>query len=240
MDELQRKYRAEVEELVEASRRLGELGYVTSHGGNLSYKVAGDLILITPTKIVKRETSFDDIVFVGCDGSIVYASPGRRPTGETPMHTRLFKLRPDINGLVHAHPPALTGFAMSNSDALSKPLLPEPVIEIGPIIPVDYAEPISDALAAKFDAAAALSNAWLMKSHGVTICSTEGIMRAVDQLQMAESMAMSAATALSCGGLSEISKEEVQNLENTIRARNMTRPGDPRVIHSLTQMYFGD
>ena len=69
MDDLRTKYWAEIAELAEASRRLGELGYVASHGGNLSFKVADDVILLTPTKVVKRGMQPVDIVAVRADGS---------------------------------------------------------------------------------------------------------------------------------------------------------------------------
>ncbi len=238
MDAVQKKYEKEIEELVVASRRLGELGYVTSHGGNLSYKVESNVVLITPTKVVKRGMTFDDIVAVRPDGSVLFASPGRKPTGEIPMHLRLYEKRPDINALVHAHPPVLTGFSMTDCDVLSRPLLPEPTIEVGPVIPVDYAEPISESLAEKFDAVVKKTNVWLMKNHGVTICSSEGVARALDLLEMTEALAKSAATALAAGKVNEIPREEVEKLENTISARNLPRPGDPRVIKTLTDMYY--
>ena len=51
MNKLQETYRAQIEELVAASNRLAQIGFVTSQGGNLSYRVAEDVILITPTKV---------------------------------------------------------------------------------------------------------------------------------------------------------------------------------------------
>lgn len=238
MDAVQKKYREQIEDLVDASCRLGELGYVTSHGGNLSYKVESNVVLITPTKVVKRGMTFDDIVVVKSDGSVLFASPSRKPTGETPMHLRLYEKRPDINALVHAHPPVLTGFSMTDCDVLNRPLLPEPTIEVGPVISVDYAEPISEALAEKFDAVVEKTNAWLMKNHGVTICSSEGIARALALLEMTESLAKSAMTALVVGKINEIPREEVEKLENTINTRNLPRPGDPRVVKTLTDLYY--
>lgn len=241
MDPLQKKYEAPIHELVEASRRLGELGYVTSHGGNLSYKVDGETVLITPTKVVKRKMTFADIVIVGANGDVRHAAAGRKPTGETPMHLHLYRLRPDLTGLVHAHPPVLTGFSMVDSDLLEKPLLPEPVIEVGPVVTVPYAEPISDALARQFEAAAHKSNAWLMKNHGVTIGSAEGVGRALDLLEMIEAMAVSVSVAMGLGKpLTVIPKAEVGNLENTMKTRNMPRPGDPRTIRNLQQLYYGE
>jgi L-fuculose-phosphate aldolase len=237
MKDLQRKYGAEIEELVEASCRLGELGYVASHGGNLSYKVDDDVILITPTKVVKRKMTFNDIVAVRADGSTLAVTPGRKPTGETPVHTRIYRQRPDINALVHAHPPVLTGFSMTENNILARPILPEMILEVGPILRVAYAEPISEALAAEFDAVVARSNAWLMKSHGVMIAGSEGVGRTLELLVMTEAMAAGVAAGLTAGKIDEIQAKDIEDLEKTMSTRNLPRPGDPRVIKKLTDLY---
>jgi L-fuculose-phosphate aldolase len=238
MNELQKKYESQIEELAETSRRLGELGFVTSHGGNLSYKVDDDVILITPTKVLKRKIRFEDIIIITNEGKELYSAADRKKTGETPMHVHLYKIRPDINALVHAHPPVLTGFSMTDCNILARPLLPEPIIELGPILPVNYAEPISDALAAEFDTVVEKSNAWLMKNHGIIIASTEGVGRTLDLLELAEAQAISVRTGLAVGKINEIPRDEVKNLENTIRIRNIPRVGDPRKIKSLIDIYF--
>lgn len=232
------RYQSQIEEMVETTRRLGSLGYVASHGGNLSYRVDEDLVLITATKRVKRTAEAEDIVAIDMDGAVVHASGGRRPTGETPMHTRLYRLRPDLNALVHAHPAILTGFALTNSEILSRPLLPEPIIEVGPLVSVAYAEPVSDALAAEFDHAIGRSNAWLMRNHGITVGSYEGVGRALDLMEMLEAMAMSVSTAIMAGRVNEIPKHEVLNLERTLRGRGMPWPGDPRQVNGLVELYF--
>jgi L-fuculose-phosphate aldolase len=237
MQSIREEYAAHIEQLAAASRRLGELGYVTSHGGNLSYRVADEVVLITPTQVVKRTMRAVDIVVVDRAGNVLSAAEGRRPTGETPMHLHMYDLRPDLNAFVHAHPPILTGFSMSDPSVLARPLLPEPTIEVGPILAIDYAEPVSEALARTFDDAAAASNAWLMRNHGVMIGSSEGIARALDLLEMCEAMAMSAHVAMGAGQVNEISRQEVANLENTIAGRNMPRPGDPREIDSLLDLF---
>ena len=242
MSNLAEKYSSEMAEVAEAARRLAERNYVASHGGNLSYKVDDNVVLITPTKVEKRVMQPEDIVIVSADGTeTLYAAEGRRPTGETPMHTRLLHKRPDLNAIVHAHPPALTGFSLLEDEILARPILPEPALEVGPIRSVAYAEPITDALAAEFDRVLPYSNAWLMRNHGVTIGSSEGITRAMGFMDMLEAMAGSVATALSSGRpIAEIPREEVANLENTLSTRNMPRPGDPRVIKSLMDLFFGE
>jgi len=237
MHELQRKYESEIKEIVFTSNRLADLGYVTSHGGNLSYRVDGNIILITPTKVPKRKISFSDILILDANGNVLFSANGRKPTGETPMHIRILNKRPDIKGLVHAHPPVLTGFSLVDTDLLSKPLLPEPILEVGPVISVEYAEPISDKLAIEFDKVIHKSNAFLMKNHGVMILSTEGVERALDLLEMIEAMAISIQTSSTIGNLNEISKESINDLENIIIKRNLKIPGDPRYIKKLKELY---
>jgi ribulose-5-phosphate 4-epimerase/fuculose-1-phosphate aldolase len=54
MHKVQKKYKQNIKELVQTTVRLGEIGYVTSHGGNLSCRVDEDTVLITPTKVQKK------------------------------------------------------------------------------------------------------------------------------------------------------------------------------------------
>lgn len=237
MKQLQKQYRSEIETLAETARRTAELGYATSFGGNLSCKLADDIILITPTKTAKRLIHFEDIVIVSSSGELLFAQDCRKPSGETPLHARLYELRPDINAIVHAHPPVLTGFSLTDCDLLSRPLLPENITEVGPVLPVDYAEPISAALAAQFEKVAAKSNVWLMKNHGVVIVGREGVARTLDLLEMTEAMAISVATALAVGDINEIVPQEVANLEKTMRTRGISCPGDPRVNRKLTDIF---
>ena len=240
MHELQEKYESGIRELAETAVKCGALGFVASHGGNLSMKNSDGTILITPTKVPKEEIVFDDIVVLDASGAILFASPHRKPTGETPMHTLIYRLRPDLSSLIHAHPPILTGFAISGNEILSRPILPEPCIELGPILSIPYAEPVLEKLAECFRSAAGKSNAWLMKNHGITIgCSgTPG--RTLGLLRMAEAMAESARTALQTGGVQEIPRPEVENLSRVMTGRGLPVPGDPRRNKPPVSLYFKD
>ncbi|MBQ7976449.1 MAG: class II aldolase/adducin family protein [Clostridia bacterium] len=219
------KYKNQIEQLVEACHRCGELGYVTSSGGNLSMRVEPDLILITPTKTPKRFMKAEDICAVNLKGETVYAPAGKKPTGETPFHVRIMNMRPDINAIVHAHPPVLTGFAIAREDILSKALLPEPIIEVGPILNVDYATPLSDELSENFDKVIKKSNGFLMENHGALICSPNDITDAVEQMQMVEAMAQSVVVAKALGNVEFISEAYVKDLENVIKTRGLKIPG---------------
>lgn len=237
MHKLQKKYQKQIQQLVDTSVRLGELGFVTSHGGNLSCRADDNLVLITPTKVPKRDLEFDDIVLINMQGKVKFASHGRAPTGETPIHLNILCKRPDIKGLVHAHPPILTGFSLLKEELLAAPLLPEPIIEVGPVIYVNYEEPLSQKLAEAFDHVITQSNVFLMRNHGVMICSNENVWRALELLEMLENMAHSVFVAASIGSVTRIPLDEVQKLERTLRTRNLPLPGKPGCVTSLADAY---
>lgn len=240
MAEIKERFAAEIKEIAAASRRLGELGYCTSHGGNLSYRVAPEVVLITPTKVEKRRIQADDICAVDPEGKTLHARPGRKPTGETPMHLHLLNRRPDANALLHAHPPVMTGFACSRPELLRLPVLPEPTIELGPAVLVDYAEPLTDELARAFEKHLGRHDLFLMQNHGVMLLSREGIARAVDLIQMAEQAAASVLVAELLGGVRPLSKEQVADLDRTSRTRNLPFPGAPGAWKSLMDIFFGE
>lgn len=231
-------FTAEREDLALACRRIGALGFVTSHGGNLSYRVADDRVLITPTKVAKRLVAAEDLVMIDMDGSVVWSGNDHKPTGEVPMHLRIYSQRPDLKSIVHAHPPILTGFAISDrGDLLAKPLLPEPITEVGPVVVVDYAEPVSPALAAEFDKVIHKSNAFLMKNHGVTVCSAFGTDRTLDLLHMLEMQAYSVWVAKTIGNVDSIPIAEVDVMERTRTGRGLPIPADPRRVTRLVDQY---
>jgi L-fuculose-phosphate aldolase len=237
MTPFQSKYEAEIKELARAANRLAEVGFVTSQGGNLSLRVDDDVLLITPTKVAKIAITFEDICAVDMNGKVLYAKEGRKPTGEWPFHVRIMNKRPDVKGVVHAHPPILTGFAIAGGDWLQKPFLPEPVIEVGPMIMVPYAEPLSEQLAMNFDAVIEKSNGFLMENHGAVMVSPEGVWRAIEFLEMMEAAAKSILVAKMLGNPKPIPPEDVKNLENVIRIRNMPMPGLPGVVKSLNDIF---
>jgi L-ribulose-5-phosphate 4-epimerase len=237
---LQQQYQEQIQELVDACVRVAELGYVTSHGGNLSYRVDGSVVLITPTKVAKRKIKFDDVCIIDMDGNVLFAKEGRKPTGETPFHLRIFKKRPDVKGIVHAHPPVMTGFAIASTDLLALPTLPEPIIEVGPMLTVDYEEPLTEALAQAFDDKLDYGNAFLMKNHGALVVSTESVERALDFFEMMEAAAKSLLVAKLLGGVDTLSKEDVENLERTMKTRNLPMPGAPGRVSGLVELFFGE
>ncbi|MHC4253894.1 MAG: class II aldolase/adducin family protein, partial [Planctomycetota bacterium] len=78
--ELHKKHEREVEAFVRVCHGLASNMYVTAHGGNLAWKIADDLIIITPTCRNKGDVGAEDVVFIDGSGQVV---EGRHaPTGE--------------------------------------------------------------------------------------------------------------------------------------------------------------
>lgn len=237
MHPFQEKYAAQITELQRAANRLGEIGFVTSQGGNLSLRADENVLLITPTKVAKVSIQFDDICAVDMNGNVLFASPGRKPTGEWPFHVRIMNKRPDVKGVIHAHPPILTGFAIAGGDWMQKAFLPEPVIEVGPMMLVPYAEPLSDELAENFDPYIEKSNGFLMENHGAVMVSPEGVWRALEFMEMMEAAGKSMIVAQLLGNPKTIPQKDVARLENVLKIRNMPMPGKPGVVTSLEDIF---
>lgn len=238
MQEIQAGFESHIHDMVKACRRCSETGFVQSQGGNLSQRVPGGLVLITPTMKAKGDICFDDICVVTEEGKTLYAPEGGKPTGEMPFHLRILSKRPDIRAIVHAHPPVLTGFAIHGGDWLRRPWLPEPVLEVGPMVLVPYAEPLSEELARAFDAVIHRSNGFLMQNHGALMCSTASALRAQELLEMVEAQAKSLLVAIMLGGARELPREDVGNLDRTLKTRGLPLPCAPGAAGGLIELMF--
>jgi len=237
MHPLQEKHERKINELVAACHLAAERMYVTSHGGNLSWRVSDDELLITPTKLYKGSVTFDDIVIAGMDRDIRYAAEGRQPTGELPIHIRLFEKRPDVRTIIHAHPAWMTAFALSKPELLCKPWLPEPIIEVGPIALTEYATPLSEDLAQCFDPVIQRYNAFLMRNHGMLLLCVEGMARCMELLDMMETTAKSIAIAEMMGGAQSLDDEQLAELNDVLQTRKLPFPGAPGAASDLRELF---
>jgi L-fuculose-phosphate aldolase len=231
------KYASQVERFVRVCHRLSQNMYVASHGGNLAWKLEGDLILITPTQMNKGDITPQDLVFIRPSGEVVEGT--RRPTGETPMYVNFFRERPDIVSVLHCHPPMTGAFALTKGvNWLMRPVLPETIMEVGPVPVVPYGEPLTQRLADNFLPYVHKYNAFLMENHGLVLLSRGDIQWALMCTEILEGSALTILQALALGGIKELGVQDVRDLENTMRTRNLPMFGAPGVNKSLVDVYF--
>ena len=157
----ERKYR---EEIVRYGRMLHEHGFVAAMDGNLSVRLKEDRVLVTPTCVSKGAMRPADMVIVDMDGKKVVGR--RNVTSEIGMHLLIYRTRPDIQAIVHAHPPTATGFAAAGIP-LTEPLVCEVVMGLGCIPLARYGTPGTSELAQTLEPFVPEYDAILMSNHGV-------------------------------------------------------------------------
>ncbi len=232
------KYESEVAEFLSVCHTLSQRMYVTSHGGNLSLRLEEDLVLITPTRLYKGSLTDKDLVFIDLKGKTVEGS--REPTGETPMYLNFYRDRPDIKSVIHCHPPYTNAFAIrKGKNWLMRPVFPETAIEVGPVPVVPYGEPLTQQLADNFLPYLKKYNAFLMANHGLVVMSPGGIVRTLDLVDILEVTAISILQALAVGKITELTREQVRQLENTRGTRKLPVIGAPGSVSSVEELFFG-
>jgi len=231
------KYTNEVRDFIKVCKSLADHMYTTSLGGNLSVLLEENLILITPTCVTKAEVSEKDVVFIDMQGKTVEGT--RKPTGEVPMYINFYRDRPDIKSVIHCHPTYTNTFAiLKGTNWLMKPIFPETVVEVGPVPVVPYGEPLTQRLADNFAPYIKKYNAFLMENHGLTILSSEDICRTLQLVDILEVSSIAILQALAVGEPKELTRQDVQNLENTMKTRNLAMIGLPGVNASMVDLYF--
>lgn len=154
------------DQLVMIMQRIYEYGMTTTSGGNLSIRDDNGDIWITPSGIDKGALTRADIMQVKPDGSVI--GP-HTPSVELPIHRNIYKLRPDLHAIVHAHPPVLVAFSLARQ-VPDTTLIPNANLVCGTVAMAKYDVPGSEQLGANIaEQFAAGYNTVLMENHGV-IC----------------------------------------------------------------------
>jgi len=197
------------EKIVEVSKRLYQKDLVAGAGGNVSARIPGSpYILVTPSGICKGYLSPSDIIKVDLDGKVIEGN--LKPTSETPIHAEIYKVRKDVNAVVHAHPPFCTGFACARVP-LDSPIFPEIIAMVGEVATVEYVTPGTKKLAMKVAEAAKKYDAILMENHG-TITLGASLEQAYQRTEVLESYAKVLLVSTLLGGPKPLPREEVQKI----------------------------
>ena len=154
------------EELVETMRRIYRYKMTTTSGGNLSIHDPAGGIWITPSRVDKGGLQPADIMCVHPDGT---KSGPHEPSSEFPFHREIYRRRPDLKAIVHAHPGALVAFSICR-------LLPDTRVQVlahavcGKVAYAPYACPGSEQLGRNIaETFAAGADCVMLENHGVVI-----------------------------------------------------------------------
>ncbi len=119
-------------QLVAACRKLHARGWVANHDGNLSVRLKGDRLLITPTAVSKADVDDAALLVVDLDGEV--REGRRKPFSELELHLAAYRARPDVAAVAHAHPPYATAAGLAGT-SLMLAAMPEVAVSLGRGIP---------------------------------------------------------------------------------------------------------
>ncbi|MEK5395575.1 aldolase [Paenibacillus sp. VTT E-133280] len=169
MDNLEQKLRSQI---CDIGRNLFTKDFIAANDGNISARLSENEILTTPRAVSKGYLEPHMIVKVNLQGEVLEAAEGYRPSTETKMHLRIYNELPEMNGVVHAHPPYATAFAIKG-EALDKMMMPESVIMIGDIPLAEYGTPSTEEIPDSLMPFLGKKTAVLLENHGALTWGTD-------------------------------------------------------------------
>ncbi|MCD8377694.1 MAG: class II aldolase/adducin family protein [Candidatus Gastranaerophilales bacterium] len=184
-----------IKNIIETGRILGSKNYSPGYSGNISTRY-GENIIITTSGSSNGYLSPNDFVEIDFRGKPI--NSGKKPSSEKLLHIEFYKMRSDINCIIHVHPAGLSAFAAAGKD-LTAPVMAENVFYFGGIPLAEYAMPSSKELAANTAKFFNKYDAVLMANHGFIIGSSS-LYDACQKLEIAEEYAKTVIYTKALGG----------------------------------------
>ena len=181
---------------------------VTATDGNVSVRLDTGNILATRSGINKGMVTENDLVEMRPDGGQV-AGKGK-PSTEMGMHLFIYRQRPDVQAVVHAHPVYATGFATARI-ALDECMFPEVIVGLGAVPLAEYATPSTPEVAASLAPFVKTSDAILLANHGVVAYGAD-LLEAYFKMEKVEHAARITFVARMLGGAQSLSTADVDKL----------------------------
>jgi L-fuculose-phosphate aldolase len=196
-------------EICEVGRRVYARGYVASNDGNISVRLDDQHLLATPKSVSKGFMTPDMMVVTDMQGRKVAGH--RDASTELKMHLAVYEMRPDINAVVHAHPPLSTGFAVAGIP-LNKSSLAEIIFSLGSVPIAEYATPSTQELPDAVKKYITAHDGLLLANHGA-LTAGQDLMNAYFKMETMEHFAQITLVARQLGGENLISRQEVDRLQ---------------------------
>ena len=196
------------QEIADFSRLTYQKGYLASTDGNLSVRLSDREIMCTPTMINKGFVRPEDAVVADYEGRAVRGE--RKVSSEIAMHLLIYEMRPDVNAVVHCHPPAATAYAAAGIP-LNKALISEVVLALGCIPVAEYGTPGTPELTDRLRPYVSNYDALLMANHGVVTYGSN-LMDAYNRMDTVEHFAKISICTQILGKEQLLSADDVRKL----------------------------
>jgi L-fuculose-phosphate aldolase len=134
------------QEIVEVCRLMYQRNLIAASDGNVSVRWGERYLITTPTGLYKGFLRPEDLVVTDLDGQLapedVAPRNGYGPSAELRLHLEVYRQRPDVCAVVHAHPPITTALTVAGV-SLAPCIVPETLVTLGSIVTTAYATPTS-------------------------------------------------------------------------------------------------
>jgi L-fuculose-phosphate aldolase len=196
-------------DIVEVGRRMYARGYTASNDGNISVRLGSDRLLMTPKSVCKGFMTPDMMCITDLDGRKLQGD--RDPSSEMLMHLEVYRQRPDVQAVVHAHPPIATGFAVAGIP-LDRAVLAEVLTTLGSIPIAEYATPSTKELPEAVRKYIKAHDGMLLANHGA-LTSGADLYSAYYKMETIEHFAKISLVARLLGRENLLAREEVDRLQ---------------------------
>ncbi|MEW6193806.1 MAG: class II aldolase/adducin family protein [Bacteroidota bacterium] len=197
-------------QIVEIGKRIWTRGYVAANDGNITVILNDNELLTTPTGVSKGFMTTDMIIKCDRTGKVISGNSKFRPSSEVKMHLEVYKERPDIKSVVHAHPPYATSFAVAGIP-LNKCVLPEAVIVIGAVPIAPYGLPSTMEIPDAIRPLIKNSDAILLENHGALTLGSD-LLNAYHKMETLEHTASIVWKAIQLGNMNVLPDNERDRL----------------------------
>ena len=204
-------------DMVEIGRRLWLKSFVAANDGNITVRVGPDEFLTTPAGVSKGFMTPEMIVKVNGRGEPVTGN--LKPSSEIKMHLLVYRERPDVRAVVHAHPPVCTAFAVAGLTHL-QPTLPEVILTLGRIPLADYATPSTEEVPQAIAKYVKNHDAILLANHGALTCGSD-VYAAYYNMERVEHFAKISLAARQLGEVHQLSEERIKQLVEVRQKMNL-------------------
>src|ERR1700704_158676 len=196
-------------DIVEVGRRMYARGYTASNDGNISVRFGSNRLVVEPQSVCKGFMTPDMMCVTDLDGRKI--SGDRDPSSEMLMHLEVYRQRPDVHAVVHAHPPTATGFAVAGIP-LDKAVLAEVLTTLGSIPIAEYATPSTQELPEAVRKYIKAHDGMLLANHGALTVGAD-LFGAYYKMETIEHFAQISLVARTLGRENVLSREEVMRLQ---------------------------
>jgi len=195
------------QKLVLVCRMLHQKNLIAGMDGNISVRF-GDGLLTTPSGVNKGFLEADQIIMVDLAGRVIEGQG--QPTSEMAMHLEVYRLRPEVEAVVHAHPPMATAFSIAGI-SLEEFVLPEVVMTMGVIPTAAYATPTTPEVPGVIQELIKKYDALILERHGALTVGRD-LMEAYNKMEKLEHAALIIFSAIQLGKVRCLSPREVEKL----------------------------